>query len=374
LSGTVLLRTGALQHIEIDTERRVARVGAGVKWGTLLAALEPTGLIAPAGSSPDVSVVGYTLGGGMSWFSRAVGTASEHVEAFEVVDAYGVPARVTADSHPDLFWAMRGGGGDFAVVTAIEMRLLDAGPVLGGRLMWPIEMARPVLHAYRRLTQGAPEELSAWSHLFRFPPMPELPEEIRGKSFVSVDLTYLGEPAELDEMLAPLRELPAMVMDSVGPVPLGRLGDIAAEPVDPMPTMETAGLLSDLDEATLERLLAVAGGSAEIPLAVVQLRHLGGALARQSEDEGPHGPITEQYSLFALGVPAVPDLVPAIEAAFAAVRGAVAPAMTERTFFTFRGADSDASTCFSPGAQDRLRAVKRSVDPDGVLRSNRPTR
>jgi hypothetical protein len=374
LTGAVLLRTGALQGVEIDTERRVARVEAGVKWGTFLAALEPTGLIAPAGSSPDVSVVGYTLGGGMSWFSRAVGTASQHVEVFEIVDAYGVPARVTADSHPDLFWAMRGGGGDFGVVTAIEMRLVDAGPVLGGRMMWPIEMAYPVLHAYRTATQQAPEELSLWAHLFRFPPMPELPEEIRGRSFVSVDLTYLGGAGELDELLAPFRELPAMVRDSVGQVPLGRLGDIAAEPVDPMPTMETAGLLADLDEATVDRLLEVAGASAEIPLAVVQLRHLGGALTRQTEADGPQGGIGEQYSVFALGVPGVPELVPAIEGAFAAVRGAVAGQLTGRTFFNFRGAETDASSCFSPAAAARLREVKQAVDPDRVFRSNRPTR
>jgi hypothetical protein len=345
-----------------------------VKWGTFLAALEPTGLIAPAGSSPDPSVVGYTLGGGMSWFSRAVGTASQHVEAFEIVDAYGVPARVTADSHPDLFWAMRGGGGDFGVVTAIEMRLVEAGPLLGGRMLWPIEMAWPVLHAYRTATRTAPEELSMWAHLFRFPPMPELPEEIRGRSFVSVDLTYLGDAVDLEGLLAPFRELPAMVMDSVGPVPLGSLGDIAAEPVDPMPTLEMSGLLADLDEATLERILTVAGATAEIPLAVVQIRHLGGALTRQSEADGPQGGIAEQYSLFALGVPAVPELVPAIEGSFAALRGAAAEQLTGRSFFNFRGADSDASSCFSPAAAARLRAVKAAVDPAGVFRSNRPTR
>ena len=152
LTGTVLLRTGALQEIEIDAERRVARVGAGVKWGALLAAVEPTGLIAPAGSSPDPSVVGFTLGGGLSWFSRSIGTAAENVEAFEVVDASGTARRVTAASDPDLFWAMCGGGGDFAIVTALELRLTAAPPVVGGRMMWPIEMAYPVLHAFRAAT------------------------------------------------------------------------------------------------------------------------------------------------------------------------------------------------------------------------------
>ena len=374
LNGTVLLRTGALQEIEVDAERRVARVGAGVTWGQLLAAVEPTGLIVPAGSSPDPSVVGFTLGGGLSWFSRAIGTASQHVAAFDVVDATGHHRRVTATSDPDLFWAMCGGGGDFGVVTAIELRLTPAGPVLGGRLMWPIEMAWPVMRAYRRATRTAPEELTLWTHLFRFPPMPEVPEPMRGKAFVSVDLAHIGSQVELDAVLAPLREIPALVMDTVGTVPLGSLGDIAAEPVDPMPTMETSGLMADFDEATLDRLLEVAGAGADVPLAVVQIRHLGGALGRQTEAGGPQGGIAEQYQLFALGVPAVPELVPSIEQSLAAVTGAVSPQLTGRTFFNFRSSDPDASSCFSATAAQRLRRVKTAVDPTGLFRSNRPTR
>jgi hypothetical protein len=374
LTGTVLLRTAALQDIDIDIDRRVARVGAGVKWGDLLTAVEPTGWIAPAGSSPDPSVVGFTLGGGLSWFSRAIGTASRHVEAFEIVDAKGDRRRVTRTSHPDLFWAMCGGGGDFGIVTAMEMRLTDAGPVVGGRMMWPIEMAYPVLRAYRAATRCAPEELTMWVHLFRFPPLPELPEPIRGRSFVSVDLTYLGEQRELGPLLAQLREIPAQVMDSVGPVPLSRLGDIAAEPVDPMPAMELSGLLADLDETSVDRLLAAAGPAAEVPLAVVQIRHLGGELTRQTEAEGPQGGIAEEYQLFALGVPAVPELVPAIGHALAGVADAVSDQLTGRTFFNFRGSHADASSCFSEAAAWRLREVKAEVDPDGVFRSNRPTR
>lgn len=373
LTGTVLLRTGALQEIEVDADRRIARVGAGVKWGALLAAVEPTGLIAPAGSSPDPSVVGFTLGGGLSWFSRSIGTAAEHVEAFEIVDAAGTPRRVTASSDPDLFWAMCGGGGDFAIVTAMELRLTEAPPVIGGRMMWPIEMAYPVLHAYRAATLTAPEALSVWGQLFRFPPMPELPEAIRGKSFVAVDLTFLGEESELAPMLEPLRSIPALVMDTVGHVPLGQLGDIAAEPVDPMPVMESSGFLADLDEVTLDRLLAAAGANAELALNVVQIRHLGGALARSTRDDVPQGGIAENYSFFTLGVPAVPELVGPIEAGFAAVRGALAEQTTDRGFFNFRGSSTDASSCFSPEVAERLRAVKSSADPRGVIRSNRPT-
>ena len=373
LTGTVLLRTAALDDIEVDTERQVVRVGAGVKWGAVLAAVEPTGMIVPAGSSPDPSVVGFTVGGGLSWFSRSIGTAAENVEAFEVVDAAGTARRVTATSDPDLFWAMCGGGGDFAVITTIELRLTAAPPVVGGRLMWPIEMAHPVLHSFREATAGAPEALSMWAEIFRFPPMPELPEEIRGKSFVAVDLTYLGDEADLGPVLEPLRRVPALIVDTVGHVPLGRLGDIAAEPVDPMPAMESSGLLADLDVATVDRLLAVAGADAQLALNVVQIRHLGGALARSTRDDAPQGGIAEKYSFFTLGVPAVPELVPAIEGSFAAVREALGSQVSERGFFNFRGSSTDATPCFTPEVSERLRAVKAAVDPAGVIRSNRPT-
>ncbi|PKW28196.1 FAD-binding oxidoreductase [Phycicoccus duodecadis] len=372
LTGTVLLRTGALQDLDVDVERRVARVGAGVKWGTLLAALEPTGLTALAGSSPDPSVVGFTLGGGLSWFSRALGLCAHSTVAFDLVDARGVRRRISAASDPDLFWALRGGGGDFGVVLAVEVALHEAGPLLGGRLLWPLEMARPVLQAFRRITAEAPDELSLWAHLFRFPPLPELPELLRGRAFISVDLTFLGAPAELDGLLAPLRQLPVLVLDTVGRVPLSELGGIAAEPVDPMPTQEYSELLRTLDAATVDRLVDAAGAGVELPLAVVQIRHLGGALARATTEDGPNGAVPEEYSVFCLGVPVAPGLPEAIDAAFDTVRAALGEQRAGRAFFNFLGHESDLGSTFSAPARERLRRVKAETDPSGLFRSNRP--
>ena len=372
LTGTVLLRTGALQEVTIDVERRVAHIGAGVKWGTLLAALEPTGLIALAGSSPDPSVVGFTLGGGLSWFSRALGLTAHSVVAFEIVDATGTRRRVSPATDPDLFWAMCGGGGDFAVVLAVEIMLDHVGPIVGGRMLWPLEMARPVLRAFRQITSDAPDELTLWAHLFRFPPMPELPELIRGRAFVSVDMTFLGSETEANRLLSRLRQLPAQVIDTVGLVPLSQLGGIAAEPVDPMPTQEYSELLHGLDDATLDRLVDVAGADADVPLTVVQIRHLGGALARATAEDGPNGAVTEDYSVFCLGVPVAPGLPEAIEAAFGQVRTALGEQRSGRTFFNFLGAESDLGSTFSVAARARLRQVKAAADPAGVIRSNRP--
>ena len=284
LTGTVLLRTGALQDITVDVERRVARVGAGVKWGTLLAALEPTGPMALAGSSPDPSVVGFTLGGGLSWFSRALGLTAHSVVAYEIVDAEGHAAPgVTGHATRTCSGRCAAGAATSGSSSRSRSCSTDVGPIVGGRMLWPLEMARPVLRAFRQITADAPDELTLWAHLFRFPPMPELPELIRGRSFVSVDLTFLGSETEADRLVSRSGSCPRRSSTRSG-VPLSQLGGIAAEPVDPMPTQEYAELLHGLDDATLDRLVDAAGAGADLPLTVVQIRHLGGALARATTE------------------------------------------------------------------------------------------
>lgn len=372
LDRSVVIRTLALDEITVDAGNRSVRVGAGVKWGELLAATEPFGLTALSGSSPDPSVVGFTLGGGLSWFSRRHGLAAHGLVAVELVDPSGEVRRVTAASDPDLFWALRGGGGDFGIVTAMELELHPVPHLYGGRLMWPIEMAFPVLAAFSAITGDAPDELTLWAHLFRFPPMPMVPEPLRGKAFVTVDVTFLGPADDAEQLLAPLREIPGMFSDSLGTVPLSELGAIAAEPVDPMPTAELSGLLSGFDETAVEALLSVAGAGVESPLTVVQVRHLGGALARATGTAGPAGAIAEPFQLFCLGVPLSPELAVAIHSAFGAVEAALAGHLTGRTFFNFLGDSDDPRRAFSPDALTRLGAVKRRVDPRGTIRSNRP--
>jgi hypothetical protein len=372
ISGTILLRTRGLQEISVDPEQRVARVGAGVKWGELLEVTARYGLTGLAGSSSDPSVVGFSVSGGLSWFGRAHGLAAHSIRALDVVDASGELRRITAESDPDLFWAVCGGGGDFAVVTAVEITLFPAPQLYGGRMMWPIEMAWPVLRAFRDIAESAPDELTLWAHLLRFPPLPELPEFLRGQSFVTVDSTFLGSAEDAEALLEPLRHIPAMHADTTGYLPVDQLSSICAEPVDPMPVKESSGLLTKLDDAVLGALLDVAGHRANTPLMVVQVRSLGGALARGRAADGPSGAVDEPFQLFCLGVPMTPELGEAIDDALVDVYAEMAPYLSGRTFFTFLGSDADPSAAFSPDALTRLRAIKAAVDPDGVIRSNRP--
>jgi FAD/FMN-containing dehydrogenase len=372
INGTVLLRTRGLQEISVDPQQRIARVGAGVKWGELLAVTVEHGLTGLAGSSSDPSVTGFSVSGGLSWFGRAYGLAAHSIRAVDVVDVTGELRRVAADSDPDLFWAICGGGGDFGIVTAIEIALHPAPHVYGGRMLWPLEMAWPVLRAFRRIAATAPDELTLWAHLLRFPPLPEVPEFLRGGAYVSVDASFIGSAADAEALLAPLREIPAMTLDTMGTVPVSELGSICAEPVDPTPAVEYSGLLSDFDDTAIGRLLDVAGHRVDSPLVIVQVRHLGGALARGSQEQGPSGAVHEPFQLFCLGVPVVPELGPAIEASIAAVKVALDDYLTGRTFFTFLGHDDDPTAAFTPEALARLQDIKRTVDPAGVIRSNRP--
>ena len=372
IDGTILLRTRALSEITIDLERRTARVGAGVKWGELLAALTGSGFTGLAGSSPDTSVVGYTVGGGLSWFGRAYGLAAHSVLAVELVDATGRLRRVSEASDPELFWAIRGGGGDFAIVTAMEIALHPAPHVYGGRLLWPAAVARPVLRAFGDITRTAPDGLTLWAQLLRFPPLPEVPEPLRGGSFVAVDLTYLGTSRQAELLLVALRDVPGLLLDTLGTVELNHLGDICAEPVDPLPVSEQTELLSGLDDAAITALLAAVQDGPDFVLDVVQVRHLGGAFTRASPADGPTGAIEEPYLLAALAVPVNPEVAARITQTFATIAQAMSVQLTGRTPFNFLGADDNPARAITPAALDRLSAVKATADPRGVIRSNRP--
>ena len=371
VNGTVLLRTADLDQIRLDAAARTVRVGAGVTWGQLLSATGKHGLTALAGSNAGPSVVGMTVGGGLSWFGRKHGLTAHSAIAFDVVDALGQLRRVTADQDPDLFWTLRGGGGDFAIVVAMELALYPAPHVYGGRLLWPVQAAGPVLRAFRDTAAAAPEELTLWAQLLQFPSLPQVPPLLRGGAFISVDVAFLGATEDAEPYLADLRAIPGQVLDTLGTVALADLGDIVAEPLEPMTHQVLSGFLADLDDDTIEALLKTAGADSDSTLTAVQLRHVGGALARAHDDDGPVGAIVEPYHLFCLGVPQSPAMRAAMAVTLKAVRAEVGGHLTGRTHVDVLG-DADPATACAPAALARLRHSKQEMDPQGVFRSNRP--
>jgi FAD/FMN-containing dehydrogenase len=181
LEHTVLVKTHRMRAVEVDVDARIARAEAGALWMDVTGAATPHGLAALAGSSPDVGVAGYSLGGGISWMARRYGLATNSVVAIELVNHEGELVRADADQNADLFWALRGGGGSFGIVTAIEMALYPVKELYAGWLIFPMERAGEVLNAWREWVDTVPDEVTSIGRLLQVPPLPDIPEPLRGR-------------------------------------------------------------------------------------------------------------------------------------------------------------------------------------------------
>ncbi|HEX6527628.1 MAG TPA: FAD-binding protein [Streptosporangiaceae bacterium] len=372
LGDTVLVKTERMRGIRIDPQRRIARVQAGVVWLEAVHAAARHGLAALAGSSPDVGVAGYTLGGGMSFLGRKYGLAASHVHAIEVVTAEGRLVRADRDHEPDLFWALRGGGGSFGVVTALEFELFPVSQVYAGILWYPIERGAAVLHAWRELTQSEPpDELTTIGRFLQFPPIPEIPAEVRGRSFAVVEAIHLGDPGQADELLAPLRAL-RPVNDTIATIPMPALSHLHMDPEQPVPGVGDGLMLGHLPGETIDAFAGVAGAGARFPLLSVELRHLGGEFGRPRPDNGALSSIEAQYAMFAVGMTPVPGLNAPVRAQVDAIKETLAPWAARHMYLNFAESQRSPSAFWTEQGYRRLRRIKTAVDPGDVIRANHP--
>jgi FAD/FMN-containing dehydrogenase len=371
LQDTILVKTERMRGVEIDASSRRARVEAGVLWAEVSEAAAPHGLAALAGSSPDVGVVGYTLGGGMSWLARAYGLAANSVEAVELVTADGRLVRANADHEPALFWALRGGGGSFGIVTALEFRLYPIAEVYAGALFFPIERASEVLHAWREWVQDVPDEVTSVGRVLRFPPIPDIPEPLRGRDFALVEATYVGDEESGAELIAPLRAL-GPELDTFATIPAARLNKLHMDPEQPVPGIGDGMLLESLSADALDEWLTAVGPNSQSPLLSVELRHMGGALRRAPRGAGALGAFDAAFALFAVGVPTDPEVAAAVERAVHRLQVAMAPWAAEKRYLNFTERPVHAGDLFADDAYRRLQLVKAAYDPDDVFRANHP--
>lgn len=370
LAGTILIKTSQMRGVVINPDARTARVEAGALWADVTAAAAPHGLVGLAGTAADVGVVGYTLGGGLSWLGRKHGLAANQVVSADVVTADGVLRHVDAVTEPDLFWAIRGGGGSFAVVTALEFGLIEVGELHGGTLFWPLERAVEVLHAWREWTATAPDEITSLGRLLRFPPMEEIPEPVRGQSFVAVELTSLLDATATEAALAPLRAL-SPVMDSVHPCTTQELAEIHMDPPQPVPGTGDGFLLSSLSAEALDAYLSVAGPDADFPMLSSEIRHLGGALVPQPATGGAVSGFEVAYAVFTASITPVEAAVKATHRGLDALSDAMRPWQAGTGYLNF--AERTGGTPFAePAVLDRLGRVKAQYDPADVVRGNHP--
>jgi FAD/FMN-containing dehydrogenase len=372
LAGAILLKTERMRGVAVDPVARTARVEAGTIWIEVVEAAAPHGLATLAGSSPDVGVVGYTLGGGLSWLGRKYGLSANNVRAVELVTAQGELVRATRDENPDLFWAVRGGGGALGVVTALELDLFPLETVYAGILWFPFERASEVLHAWREyVAAGVPETLTTVGRLLQFPPLPEIPEPVRGKSFVVVQAIYLGDEAAGRPLLAPLRAL-GPVMDTVETIPVEALSHLHMDPEHPVPGAGDGDLLAELTPEAIDAFVGAVGPGSGSGLLTVELRHLGGAIARPAPEHGAIAAFDAEFALFAAGIAPTPELHERAEADLKRLLAAMQPWVAEQTYMNFVERREDARRFVSEQAFRRLLRIKAAVDPRNLIRSNHP--
>lgn len=374
LDDAVLLRTERLSFVEIDPLTSRARVGAGARWGEVAAAAGAHGLAALSGSSPTVGVTGYTLGGGLGWLSRLHGLAANSVAAVELVTADGDLLRVDAEHEPDLFWALRGGGaGRFGVVTALEFDLFPLREAYGGMIAWPAEVGQELLAAYAEWTAGGlPTEMTAFFRYLSLPPIPEVPEPLRGRSVVDLTICFCGQPEQAEELLKPLRDLAGEpVLDTLGMVPAPGLARINGDPEDPVPAMTESGMLASLDGSAPASLHDLLGPDSDSPLTFFQIRHLGGALAKAPTGSGVLSHLPAQYTYTGGGMLASAEVETAILDRMSKVEAALAPQLVDRHFLNFVERPRDFADCFGAEEHSRLVEIAARYDPDGRLVSMR---
>ncbi|HEX2086206.1 MAG TPA: FAD-binding oxidoreductase, partial [Solirubrobacteraceae bacterium] len=370
IEDTILVNVRELQEVSIDPAAMRVRVGAGVKWEKVAPRLSDHGLAGLHGSSPDVGIAGYSLGGGMGWLARKHGLQANSVTAMELVTADGRFVRTDAEHEPELFWALRGGGGNFGVVTAIEFRVYPLEELYAGAMFFPFERAAEVLHTWRKLLPTFPEEMMTWASILHFPPAPFVPEFARGRSFTVVMGAFMGEEAEGRSLLRAVRDLGPAV-DTFAMVPPIELGDLAMDPPDPLPVASTHRLLRELSAEALDEMLEITGpgGAAGTSVAMFQLRHLGGALARKAPGAGARATLPGQVSLFALGVPMDEETGSLLGASLAALHHATAP-YDAGDYPNFVEEPAEVSAFFDEATWARLRAVKAQYDPTDLFRGN----
>jgi FAD/FMN-containing dehydrogenase len=365
--GALCIDLRALNRVAVDAGRRVVRVGGGALLAELDAATQEHGLAVPAGQISHTGVGGLTLGGGLGWLMRKHGLTIDSLQGAEVVLADGRIVRADAGEHPDLFWALRGGGGDFGIVTTFEFRAHDVGPmVLGGMLVYPWERAREAMRASRALMAGAPDELTVFDALVTAPPEEPFPVELQGRRVAVVAVAWAGDLAEGERVLAGLRAEHPPALDLVAPMPYVALQSMLdASAPHGWRFSDKLHYLAEVSDGFIDTLLT-GFEAAPAPQAHVMTAWMGGALDRVAPGATAFGHRGAEALVWIIGCSGEDDLAPVKDW----VRGlwaATAPFAREGVYVNALDAGRPVRDAYAPEVYERLVAVKRRYDPDGVF-------
>jgi FAD/FMN-containing dehydrogenase len=374
-NGGLLINTSQMRHVSIDALRQAATVEAGALWKDVIPAAYTHGLATLAGSAPHVGVVGYTMGGGFSYLGRKYGLNSASVISADIVMADGSLWHVSADEHADLFIGVKGGGGNFGIITSLTCKLYPLTTVYGGAVFYPVEQGQKALTLFAQWAKEIPDEITAAFAFMNIPPLPAVPEVLRGRSVVVMKGCYCGEDPRLGEKLfAPLRTIHKPIADTFTHLPVTAMDAISKDPVDPMGVLQYGAMLSDLSPQAIKAFVKAAGAGSGSPLLMVELRTLGGALANQNNDIHLLGKGSAQFSINALGATFTPLMAEKVQSHLALLAKVTKPFQTGEVFLNFlevEPAEARVRAAYTAEDWDRLVALKYRYDPKNIFRFNR---
>ncbi len=366
----LLLTTSRMATVAIDAEARTAAVGAGAKWRDVLDVAAPHGLAGLNGSSSDVGVVGYTVGGGLPVLGRAFGYAAERVRSLQVVTGDGRLRAVDSQQNPELFWALRGGKSNVGVVTSMVCELLPVARVYGGGLYYPGPYADRVLEAYAHWVATVPAEMCSAFAFLRLPSFPDVPEPLRGQFVARIAVAWVGDAPEGARLLQPMRRAAPMLVDTVGEIPYTDIDRVYEDPRHPVPAREGCSLLHELTPGAVAALLDQAGPGTACPLLMVQVRHMGARLAAPAAEDDAICARDAGFLLETIGILAEPH-AGAVPAAIAVLHEAMRSHSTGRTMVNLHGTpgdEEDRARAWTPETHARLRRAKATYDPANLFR------
>jgi FAD/FMN-containing dehydrogenase len=372
VDGGLVVDLSSMKGIDVDPDRAIASVGGGVLWRELDAATQEYGLATTGGLVSSTGVAGFTLGGGIGWLMRKHGLACDNLRGAEVVTADGEVLTASEGENPELFWGLRGGGGNFGIVTRFEFDLHPVGPtVAAGPVFYPGDRAEELLQFYRDYVRGLGDETTTLINLLTAPPAPFIPEKWHGRKIVAFIGVHAGDLEEGMDALFPLRDLGDPIADLIGPMPYvgmqGLIDDLWAPGTK---AYMKAGYLRALDDPSINALASLhreAPGASEI-----HVQHFGGAVAEVPDGDTSYGERRAEFVLNACAVSHEPGGIAEHVNWAQRVYGAVEPSLTGGAYVNFLSAEGEDRVRAAYGAAKfaRLQALKDQYDPDNVFHRN----
>lgn len=371
--GALLVNFAHMTNIQINAEKAIARVEPGAKAGDLVQAASAHGLAPLNGFAPTVGVVGYLLNGGIGWLARQYASGAGSIRAAELVTADGHLLHVDENTSADLLWGLRGGGGNFGIVTALEFSLYPVKEIFGGQVVYPIELGKEVLSAYVEWIKTTPDELTSALRIMQFPPVPAIPDALRGKTTIVVMASYNGEAKVGETLLQPMRTLGKPLIDTFARMPYSQVATISNDPAEAPPVFfaTESAALNDLAKSDIAMLVDLVANS-ESGIRLVEMRQLGGALARQPENTLPFGIHRANLHISVIAAAPSPDQLEKGKQAMATILQGLLPRTTGEVILSLAGNASLELTraAYTPANYQRLVALKQRYDPQNLFRFN----